>query len=141
MYNTSGTTQQLRLDVITNSSQSNSGSISKSPLSADIDVQDYTNTIWVNKTGVDGTLLKLQTSGTDVLNLTAGGVMTLTGSFASSGNINSSGGAIQTNGVTRIDNSGNSTFAKTTTTNITIIGNESGGNTSITVTVKVPTTT
>jgi hypothetical protein len=32
-------------------------------------------------------------------------------------------------------------LSKLTTTNITIIGNESGGNTSITVTVKVPTTT
>jgi len=34
----------------------------------------------------------------------------------------------------------NSSLATTTTTNITIIGNESGGNTSITVTVNVPTT-
>ena len=35
----------------------------------------------------------------------------------------------------------NAGLSKTTTTNITIIGNESGGNSSITVTVKVPTTT
>ena len=35
----------------------------------------------------------------------------------------------------------NAGLSKTTTTNITIIGNESGGNTSITVTVKVQTTT
>lgn len=35
----------------------------------------------------------------------------------------------------------NAGLSKTTTTNITIIGNESGGNTSITVTVKVPATT
>ena len=35
----------------------------------------------------------------------------------------------------------NAGLSKTTTTNITIIGNESGGNTSSTVTVKVPTTT
>ena len=35
----------------------------------------------------------------------------------------------------------NAGLSKTTTTNITIIGNESGGNTSITVTVKVPQTT
>lgn len=34
----------------------------------------------------------------------------------------------------------NSSLSKTTTTNITIIGNESGGNASITVTVNVPTT-
>ncbi len=34
----------------------------------------------------------------------------------------------------------NAGLAKTTTTNITIIGNESGGNTAITVTVTVPTT-
>jgi hypothetical protein len=34
----------------------------------------------------------------------------------------------------------NAGLAQTTTTNITIIGNESGGNTSITVTVTVPTT-
>ena len=34
----------------------------------------------------------------------------------------------------------NSSLAKTTTTNITIIGNESGGNASINVTVNVPTT-
>ena len=33
----------------------------------------------------------------------------------------------------------NSSLTKTTTTNITIIGNESGGNVAITVTVKVPT--
>jgi hypothetical protein len=32
----------------------------------------------------------------------------------------------------------NASLAKTTTTNITIIGNESGGNTAITVTVTVP---
>lgn len=35
----------------------------------------------------------------------------------------------------------NASLSKTTTSNITIIGNESGGNTSITVTVKVPSTT
>jgi hypothetical protein len=35
----------------------------------------------------------------------------------------------------------NASLGKTTTTNITIIGNESGGNTSILVTVKVPVTT
>jgi len=35
----------------------------------------------------------------------------------------------------------NAGLSKTTTTNITIIGNESGGNTSITVIVKVPKTT
>jgi hypothetical protein len=35
----------------------------------------------------------------------------------------------------------NSTLSKTTTTNLTIIGNESGGSTSIEVTVKVPSTT
>ena len=34
----------------------------------------------------------------------------------------------------------NSALSKTTTTNITIIGNESGGNSSITVTISVPTT-
>lgn len=34
----------------------------------------------------------------------------------------------------------NASLSQTTTTNITIIGNESGGNTSITVTVRVPTT-
>jgi hypothetical protein len=34
----------------------------------------------------------------------------------------------------------NSSLSKTTTTNITIIGNESGGSTSINVTVSVPTT-
>ena len=34
----------------------------------------------------------------------------------------------------------NASLAKTTTTNITIIGNESGGNTAINVTVTVPTT-
>ena len=34
----------------------------------------------------------------------------------------------------------NASLSQTTTTNITIIGNESGGNTSITVTVSVPTT-
>ena len=33
----------------------------------------------------------------------------------------------------------NATLNKTTTTNITIVGNESGGNTSILVTIKVPT--
>jgi hypothetical protein len=32
-------------------------------------------------------------------------------------------------------------LSKTTTTNITIIGNESGGSSSINVTVSVPTTT
>lgn len=80
LYNYSGSTQNLRLDVITGGLGRNLGTVSLAPSAADVDTQNNMNSIWVNKTGTGGTLLKLQQSGTDVLNLSST-ALTLTGNF------------------------------------------------------------
>ncbi|MDP1759870.1 MAG: hypothetical protein Q8L01_00105, partial [Candidatus Woesebacteria bacterium] len=73
LYNYSGSAQNLRLDVITGGLGRNAGTVSLAPAAADVDSQASTNSIWINKTGSGGTLLKLQQSGTDVLNLSQAG--------------------------------------------------------------------
>src|SRR5205823_63268 len=66
LYNYSGSTQYLRLDVL-GAGTRNSGYVSLAPLSADVDATNYSNSIWINKTGLDGTMLDLQKNGTQVL--------------------------------------------------------------------------
>jgi len=76
-----------------------------------------------------GTLIVTETNS---LNSTSATVPSFTGDLSSQ-----TSQSVVGNKFRFIPNAG---LAKTTTTNITIIGNESGGNTSITVTVTVPTT-
>ena len=73
LYNYSGSAQNLRLDVITGGLGRNAGTISLAPAAADVDAQDAVNSIWVNKTGLDGSILKLQKSGTDILKVSQAG--------------------------------------------------------------------
>ena len=87
LYNYSGSTQNLRLDAITGSGSSNSGSVSLHPLAADIDSITGGNSLWINKTGAGGNLLHLQESGVDRLVLTAAGELALTGNATISGTL------------------------------------------------------
>ena len=86
----------------TNASNISSGTLSDSRLSANVTLQG-------NTFNGANQLLKLDGSGT-IENIPIGSATPATGSFtilSSSGNINTTGGAIQTNSTTRIDNSGN----------------------------------
>ncbi|MFH2085295.1 MAG: hypothetical protein ABII21_00670, partial [bacterium] len=83
LYNYTGETQNLRLDVITGGLGRNAGTVSLAPSAADVDSQSYTNSLWINKTGTGGNLLKLQTAGTDVLTLTTDGILDLSSSSTS----------------------------------------------------------
>ncbi|MEI6690379.1 MAG: glycine-rich domain-containing protein, partial [bacterium] len=85
LYNYSGTTQNLRLDVLTGGLGRNLGTLSLAPSAADIDTQTGMNSLWINKTGTGGNLLKLQTAGVDMLNLASTGTLTLAGNFLPGG--------------------------------------------------------
>ena len=83
-----------------------------------------------------GTLIVTETNS---LNSTSATIPTFSGDSTFSGDLTSQTSQVVVGNKFRfVPNAG---LSKTTTTNITIIGNESGGNTSITVTVKVPKTT
>jgi site-specific recombinase XerD len=72
LYNYSGSTQNLRLDVIRGSGR-NSGTVSLHPLAADTDSNTDGSSLWINKTGSGGNLMKLQASGADKFTITAAG--------------------------------------------------------------------
>ncbi len=112
LYNYSGSTQNLRLDVITGGLGRNAGTVSLAPLAADVDSQDNLNSIWINKTGSDGNLLKLQTSGSDQLLLSS------TGNLGIEGNLyNISGDTLTIN-----DNLSVAGIADFTSSGVTILG-------------------
>jgi predicted GH43/DUF377 family glycosyl hydrolase len=83
LYNNSGKTQKLKLDVILGSAaldlKASQYSVNIAPTTADIDGGNYTNSIWINKLGLGGNLLKLQTNSTDMMVVTSEGDMTLAG--------------------------------------------------------------
>lgn len=84
LYNYSGATQKLRLDVVTGGlvfelSQGTSASVNLSPSVAQVDSENSTNSIWINKTGTGGNLLKLQTLGVDSFVVGSDGNLTMTG--------------------------------------------------------------
>jgi fibronectin-binding autotransporter adhesin len=83
-------------------------------------------TIRDNATPITGNLLEVQDNGgtTNYLAVNTTGA-SVAGALAATGNINSSGGSLQTNGTSRIDNSGNATNIG----NITLSGAISGGTT------------
>jgi hypothetical protein len=94
LYNHSGENKKLRLDVVTGGlvfelSQGNNASVNLSPAVAQVDSEDYKNSIWINKTGTGGNLLKLQTAGTDSFVVNADGDITM------SGDIEVQGGSIK----------------------------------------------
>jgi len=70
LYNWTGAATNVRLDVITGFTGQNNGTVSLAPAAADVDTQNFSNAIWINKTGSGGTLLKLQQNGTDVFTIT-----------------------------------------------------------------------
>ncbi|KKQ03287.1 MAG: hypothetical protein US14_C0037G0002 [candidate division WS6 bacterium GW2011_WS6_36_26] len=89
LYNNSGKDQKLKLDVILGSAaidlRASEYSVNIAPSSAQIDGGDYTNSIWINKMGTGGNLLKLQTNNVDMMVVSSGGDMTLAGDVAISG--------------------------------------------------------
>jgi hypothetical protein len=82
-----------------------------------------------------GTLIVTETNS---LNSTSATIPTFSGDLTSQTLTSQTSQVVVGNKFRFVPNAG---LSKTTTTNITIIGNESGGNTSITVIVKVPKTT
>ena len=82
LYNYSGSTQNLRLDVSTGGNGgTETGSVSLAPLAADVDAKSGTNSIWINKTDESGNLLKLQNDAVDRFTIDYGGNATLSGSL------------------------------------------------------------
>jgi hypothetical protein len=74
LYNNSGSTKNVRLDVLTGGVNPSSGVISLAPsLAGDVDSQNSSNTIWVNKTGTGGNIMRLQDNGTDVFTVSDDG--------------------------------------------------------------------
>ncbi len=86
LYNYSGETQVLKLSVaIAGGVGSGLGYINLAPALAQVDSANDTNSIWVNKTGTGGNLLKMQTGGSDMFVVDSGGNATFGG--GSSGNV------------------------------------------------------
>jgi fibronectin-binding autotransporter adhesin len=117
-----------------------------SPASVQTDTSTNAS-IFINKTAVSGNLLQLQVSATNEFvvayngDITASGAISglsnisLTGAisggttYSGSGNINTTGGAVQTNSVTRVDNSGNLTnIGNLTATGAITIASSGAGN-------------
>jgi fibronectin-binding autotransporter adhesin len=117
-----------------------------SPASVQTDTSTNSS-IFINKTAVSGNLLQLQVSATNEFvvayngDITASGAISglsnisLTGAisggttYSGSGNINTTGGAVQTNSVTRVDNSGNLTnIGNLTATGAITIASTGAGN-------------
>lgn len=94
LYNHSGSTQQLRLDIVTGGlvfelSQGSNASVNIAPQVAQIDSANYSNSIWINKVGTGGNLLRLQTSGVDSF------VVDASGDTMIAGDVEIQGGSLQ----------------------------------------------
>ncbi|MBI5151721.1 MAG: LamG domain-containing protein, partial [Candidatus Pacebacteria bacterium] len=76
LYNNSGITQNLRLDVITGGINTNAGTVTLGPSSADTDSQSSSNSIFINKTGTGGNFFRFQSNGTNIMSLSQAGVFT-----------------------------------------------------------------
>ncbi|MFZ5438347.1 MAG: beta strand repeat-containing protein, partial [Patescibacteria group bacterium] len=63
LYNDSSITQNLKLNVVT--SVAGGGGVSLSPTAADVDADDNEYSIFINRTGLSGGLMKLQADGSD----------------------------------------------------------------------------
>ncbi len=89
LYNNSGKAQKLKLDVILGSAaidlRTSEYSVNIAPNAAQIDGGNNTNSIWVNKMGTGGNLLKLQTNSVDMMVVSSEGDMTLAGDVAIAG--------------------------------------------------------
>ena len=89
LYNNSGKTQKMKLNVAVGGAavdlRSSQYALNIAPTSAQIDGGTNTNSIWVNKLGTGGNLLKLQTNSNDMLVVNSTGDMTLAGDIAVSG--------------------------------------------------------
>ncbi len=89
LYNNSGKAQKLKLDVILGGAaidlRASEYTVNIAPNAAQIDGGNYTNSIWINKMGTGGNLLKLQTNSVDMMVVSSEGDMTLAGDVAISG--------------------------------------------------------
>ena len=81
LYNYSGATQGLRLDIITGGIGQNSGTVSLHPYSADVDTRENGNSIWIDKTGSGGNLLRLQANSSDIFTVSSDGIGYLNGNL------------------------------------------------------------
>jgi hypothetical protein len=85
LYNYSGYTQKLRLDIATGGlmidlrSSLGSSTVNLAPTIAQQDWDDYTNSLWVNKTGTEGNFMRFQQYGVDKFVLSADGTMEMRG--------------------------------------------------------------
>ena len=99
LHNNTGATKRLRLDVILGGAmidlQSNTTSgVLLAPALAQVDSENNTNSIWINKTGTGGNLLKLQTMGTDMFVVDSAGNLDMEGDITMAGDIEITGGEI-----------------------------------------------
>jgi Concanavalin A-like lectin/glucanases superfamily len=82
LYNYSGSTQNLRLDVVAGSLSGGGGNgVSLAPSSADVDADANKNSIWINKTDESGKLLRLQNDGVDRFSVGWDGHATVSGNL------------------------------------------------------------
>jgi len=87
LYNYSGATQYLKLTVALSGGE-NAGTlayVNLAPSSAQVDSANDTNSIWINKTGTGGNLIRMQESGSDMFVVDSAGNATFGG--GSSGNV------------------------------------------------------
>ena len=140
LYNNTGETKKLRLDVILGGAMidlqsSTTGGVMLAPTLAQVDSGTSTNSIWINKTGAGGNLLKLQTAGVDMFvvdssgNLSMGGDIEVTGGTL---NLGSSGdqGSIrynETDDVLEFTNDGTNWIAMGDTSRMVAISAEYPG--------------
>jgi hypothetical protein len=116
LYNNSGKDQKLKLDIILGSAaidlRSSEYSVNIAPNNAQIDGGNDTNSIWINKMGTGGNLLKLQTNNVDMMVVSSDGNMTLAGDVAISGgsiSLGTDGAGVRfntTDGVVEFSNDG-----------------------------------
>jgi len=89
LYNNSGKTQKMKLDIILGSAaldlRASEYTVNIAPNAAQIDGGTNTNSIWINKLGAGGNLLKLQTNSVDMMVVSSEGDMALAGDVAIGG--------------------------------------------------------
>ncbi len=89
LYNNSGETKKLKLNIVLGSAaidlRGTQYALNIAPSSAQIDGGNSTNSIWINKLGTGGNLLKLQTNSVDMMVVDSAGNMTLAGDVAIGG--------------------------------------------------------
>ncbi|MEK7765456.1 MAG: hypothetical protein AAB368_04380, partial [bacterium] len=76
LYNYTGISQTVRLDVMSGDMGRNRGTVSLAPEAADVDAMNSSNSIFISKTGTGGNFINLQNGGTNVLSVNLAGNFT-----------------------------------------------------------------